>query len=205
MTWFYARWPYVGLALAAVLAVTLLLGPEVDDLQLLLLVSLVTLFLHQGEEYVRPGGFPQMVNRVVFASDDPDRYPLNRRTAWIINVALGWTVYALAALLGERAVWLAIATLTVSAGNVLAHTLLFNIRGRTLYNPGLVTCWLLFVPVIVWFVVIAADGDWLETADVVVGIVLGLVLNYVGVIRMITLLADPETPYSFDSEATSRV
>ena len=197
MRWFFARWPYVGLAIAAVLAVVLALDPALDDLRTLLLVSLVTLLLHQGEEYVWPGGFPRMVNRVVFESAEPDRFPLNQRTAWIINVALGWTVYALAAVVGENAVWLAIATLTVSAGNVVAHTLLFNIRGRTLYNPGLATSWLLFVPVIAWFAVEAAREDWVSAVDVAVGIVLGLVLNYVGVIRMITLLADRETSYAF--------
>lgn len=197
MTWFFARWPYVGLALAVALVGVLALDPGLDDLQVLLVVSLVTLLLHQGEEYVWPGGFPQMVNRVVFGSDRPDRFPLNQRTAWLINVALGWTVYALAAILGDRAIWLAIATLTVSAGNVAAHTLLFNIRGRTVYNPGLATCWLLFVPVIVWFAVAASREDWVSTSDVVIGIAVGLVLNYVGVIRMITLLGDRETPYVF--------
>jgi hypothetical protein len=203
VSWFFAKWPYVGLVLAVLLGLVLVLDPGLDELQVLLLVSLLTLFLHQGEEYVLPGGFPQMVNRVVFQSEAPDRYPLNQRTAWIVNVALGWTVYLLAALLGERAVWIAIATLTVSVGNVLAHTLLFNIRGRTLYNPGLATCWLLFVPVVVWFAVLAARDDWLSTSDVVIGILLGLMLNYVGVIRMITLLADPETPYAFPARSRS--
>ena len=194
---FYARWPVVGLVLAVLLVVVLLVDPQPDHLRYVLAVSLVTLLLHQGEEYVWPGGFPRMVNRVVFESDAPDRYPLNQRTAWIVNVALGWTVYALAVLVGEYAVWVGIATLTVSAGNVFAHTLLFNIRGRTRYNPGLATSWLLFVPVIVWFVALAVRHDLVGPVDVVVGIVLGLVLNYVGVIRMITLLADRDTPYAF--------
>jgi hypothetical protein len=198
----YASWPRVGLVLALVLAVVLAVLLVADtgraaDLRFVLAVSLLTLFLHQGEEYVWPGGFPRMVNRVVFESDDPDRYPLNQRTAWIVNVALGWTVYALAVLVGDHAVWLGIATLTVSAGNVFAHTLLFNIRGHTLYNPGLATSWLLFAPVIVWFGALAVRGDWASPVEVVVGIVLGLVLNYVGVIRMITLLADRDTTYVF--------
>lgn len=46
---------------------------------------------------------------------------------------------------------------------------------------------------IVWFVVLAVRDDWASPAQVVIGIVLGLVLNHVGVIRMITLLADRDT------------
>lgn len=206
MRWFFARWPVVGLTIGAALAVTLVAlavgdRDRLDDLRFVLAVSLLTLLLHQGEEYVRPGGFPQMVNQVVFRSDIPDRYPLDQRTSWIVNVALGWSVYGLAVLVGPAAVWLGIATLTVSAGNVFAHTLLFNVRGRTLYNPGLATCWLLFVPVIVWFATLAARDDWVHVTDVVVGIVVGLILNYVGVIRMITLLGRRDTAYPFPSRA----
>jgi hypothetical protein len=47
----------------------------------------------------------------------------------------------LAALFWGQAFWLAIATIMVSLGNVLAHTLVFNIKVRTLYNPGLFTNW----------------------------------------------------------------
>ena len=46
---------------------------------------------------------------------------------------------------------------------------------------------------IVWFVVLAVRDDWASPADAAIGIGLGLVLNYVGVIRMITLLADRDT------------
>ncbi|GAA1771856.1 HXXEE domain-containing protein [Nocardioides hankookensis] len=198
----YATWPRVGMVLAAVLTVALVVALADDpdratDVRFVLAVSLLTLFLHQNEEYVRPGGFPRMVNLVMFHSDLPDRYPLDQRTSWIVNVGLGWTSYAAAAIVGAHAIWLGIATLVVSAGNVFAHTLLFNIRGRTLYNPGLATCWLLFVPVITWFVVVVARDDLVGVGAVVVGIALGLALNYLGVVRLIVALGDRDSPYAF--------
>jgi hypothetical protein len=204
MRWFYAHWPRVGLALAAgvTAALAVLVATDTGRLQdprLLLTASLVTLLLHQTEEYVWPGGFPRMVNRVMFGSDRPDRFPLNQRTAWIINVALGWSLYALAAAVAMLAPWLAIATLVVSGGNVLAHTVLFNVRGRTLYNPGLATCWLLFVPLIVWFAVLAARDDLVGPVDVAVGVLLGMAVNYLGVVRLITVLGDRDTAYPFAS------
>ena len=204
---FFAYWPRVGLALAAVLVAVLaalaVTDPDrLSDPRLVAAVSLVTLLLHQTEEYVWPGGFPQMVNRVMFRSDQPDRYPLDQRTSWIVNVALGWTLYALAVLVVEPAPWLVVATLVVSAGNVVAHTVLFNVRGRTFYNPGLATCWVLFVPVIAWFVVVARREDLLGVVDVVVGVVLGMAVNYLGVLRLIVVLGDRDTAYPFPSRAS---
>ena len=188
----------LALALGVLLAV-LLVGDadRVTDVRFVLAVSLLTLFLHQTEEYVRPGGFPQMANRAMFRSQLPDRFPLNQRTACVINVGIGWSSYAAAAIAGPHALWLGIATLMVSVGNVVAHTLIFNIRGRTLYNPGLATCWLLFVPVIVWFTVIVVRDELVGPVEAAIGLLLGLALNYLGVLRLIVLLGDPETPYAF--------
>lgn len=198
MRWFLRHWHLVGLVLAVgLVALVAVRRDDWSDLRVLLVLSLAALMLHQVEEYGWPGGFPRMVNTVVFRSDLPDRYPLDARIAWIVNVALGWTLYGAVALLAHRAVWLAIASLVVSAGNVAAHTLLFNIRGSTLYNPGLATSWLLFVPVIVGFVVLARRDDLVGTIDVIVGLPLGLAVNYLGVVRLITLLGRRDTSYPF--------
>lgn len=198
MSRLYARWHVGGLVLAVGLgALVAWRHGHWSDLRVLLVLSLVTLLLHQAEEYGWPGGFPRMVNTAVFRSDDPDRFPLDQRTAWLVNVALGWTLYGAVALLAEDAIWLAVASLVVSAGNVVAHTVLFNVRGRTLYNPGLATSWLLFVPVLVGFVVVARRDDLVGPAELAVGLVLGLAISYLGVIRLITVLGDRATPYAF--------
>jgi len=60
------------------------------------------------------GTFPGMINSAVFKSPWPDRYPLNANTSLYVNVFVSWTSYLPAAIFAERAVWLGMATMTVS-------------------------------------------------------------------------------------------
>lgn len=161
-------------------------------------LSLVSLFLHQLEEYRIAGTFPGMINRVMYNSDLPDRYPLNAKTAFYVNVLVGWLFYFLAALLGQKAIWLGIATIMVSIGNTVAHITVFNIKGRTIYNAGMATCWLLFVPCIYYFFMIIHGERLVTVVDYLIGVPLGIVLNVVGILKLIDWLADKETQYIFE-------
>ena len=149
------HWFDIGVGLALLVGAFLFTN-RLSPLAWLLWVSLISLFLHQLEEYRYPGYFPGMMNVVMFGSQQPDRYPLNTNTALIVNVVVGWFSYLLAALFGEKLLWLGIATMLVSIGNFIAHTLLFNIRGKTLYNPGLLTALFLFLPIVVYFIFISS-------------------------------------------------
>jgi hypothetical protein len=171
--------------------------PILTPYQLLMWLSFVSLLGHQLEEYRIAGTFPGMLNRVMFHSDRPDRYPLNSLSAFLVNVAMGWTVYLLAALLGERAIWLGLACIMVSLGNIIAHTLLFNIKGRTLYNPGLATSWLFFAPCVYFFSRTTDNGHLITLTDWLVGLPLGVALNVIGIFKLIHWLADRNTPYIF--------
>ncbi len=171
---------------------------NLTNYQILIWLNLVTLFFHQLEEYRIAGTFPGMLNTVVFKSEIPDRYPLNTRTALYINVDIGWLFYFLAAVFAEKAMWLGVAVLLVSAGNVIAHTFLFNIKGKTIYNAGLVTCWLLFVPSIGLFLSIIHTDHLVKNIDFFIGIPLGIILNVFGILKPIAWLADKETPYVFE-------
>ncbi len=164
---------------------------------LLLWVSLMTLFLHQFEEYRYPGYFPGMMNKVMFSSKQPDRYPLNPQIALIVNVIVGWLFYFLAAIYNEKAIWLGIAAILVSVGNVIAHTFLFNIKGKTKYNPGMLTSILFFLPLSVYFFSSVIQNSIASPRDWVVGIVLGIALNVIGILKMIDWLKDENTPYVF--------
>lgn len=165
--------------------------------QFLMWCSLASLFLHQLEEYRIPGTFPGMINAVVFKSMQPDRYPLNTNTSLIINVWEGWLLYFFAAFFSEKSVWLGITALMISLGNIIAHSFLFNIRGKTFYNAGMITCWLFFVPCIFFFFKIANETNLVTTKDAVIGILLGMILNFLGVFKMISWLADKNTKYIF--------
>ena len=138
-----------------------------------------------------------MANAVMFKSDMPDRYPLNANSGMLINVVFGWGGYLLAALFWKQAMWLAIAAILVSVGNVFAHTIIFNIKGKTFYNPGLLTSWLLFVPIIYFFFRLVISEDLASPLNWIIGIGLGIALNYFGVYKMILWLADRNTLYVF--------
>lgn len=194
------HWYQIGLGFAIILSIILLLfHTHISAFRLLLSISLVTLLIHQFEEYQLPGGFPKMINTALFHSKHPDRFPLNPNTALIINLCVGWLLYLLAIIFAEHAVWLAIASILVSAGNVIAHVFLFNIKGKTLYNPGMVTALVLFLPLTIYFFVFITQHNLIDPLSLIVGLVLGALINYFGVLRLITLLANKYTPFTFKS------
>ncbi|MFS8083626.1 MAG: HXXEE domain-containing protein [Ginsengibacter sp.] len=170
---------------------------ELTPFQLLMWFSLVSLFFHQLEEYRIAGTFPGMLNKMVFKSDMPDRYPLNTNTALLINVLVGWLLYFLAAVFAEKAMWLCIAALMISFGNIIAHTFLFNIKGKTFYNAGLITCWIFFAPCIYFFFKITSDTNLISQKDYLIGITLGVILNIFGVLKLIQWLSNNNTNYIF--------
>lgn len=170
---------------------------KLTNYQTLMCLSVVSLFLHQLEEYRIVGTFPGMVNTVMYNSKMPDRYPLNTNTAFIVNVVIGWTFYFLAAILAEKAIFLGIATMLVSVGNIIAHTIIFNIKGKTMYNAGLATSWLLFVPCTYFFMLFIHTNQLATQTDYLIGILLGITLNFVGILKLIDWMADKNTTYIF--------
>ena len=180
-----------------ILGIVFFISPQQSAYQSLMWLSLSALFFHQVEEYRMPGTFPGMINRVMFHSKWPDRYPLNSNTALIINVALGWTVYLLAAITGEQFVWLGMACILVSLGNIIAHTFIFNLKGRTIYNAGLVTSWLCLAPCVFFYFKIVSEEVSSSVTDYLIGIPLGIVINFFGVFKPIIWLADHNTIFDF--------
>lgn len=197
MTFLRNHWYDIGGILGIITLILVFFIPPASPYQLLMWLSLVSLFFHQLEEYRIAGTFPGMINRVMFQSERPDRYPLNANTSFVINVLIGWSLYLLAALAGERLVWLGMAALLVSLGNVIAHTFVFNLKGKTIYNAGLATSWLLFVPCIFFFFKIIHDENLVTITDYLIGIPLGLVVNIAGVLKPITWLADKNSLFVF--------
>ncbi len=192
------HWVDLGAVLAVGLLGYLFTHPGLPLLQKILWWSLVGLFFHQLEEYRVVGTFPGMVNKIVFKSDCPDRYPLNTNTALIINVGIGWTSYFLAALFYRQALWLGIATMLVSLGNIVAHTIVFNSRGKRWYNAGMFTCWLCFAPCLYFFCKEMILTGIASTLDFIIGIPLGIFFNVGGIFGLINLLADRQTKFIFD-------
>lgn len=193
------NWYDLGAILAVLVAVYISVNhSNMTNYQILMYLCLASLFLHQLEEYRIVGTFPGMVNTVMYNSKMPDRYPLNTNTSFIVNVVIGWTTYFLAALFAEKAIWLGIATILVSIGNIIAHTIVFNLKGKTLYNAGLVTSLILFVPCVYFFISIVQSNNLATINDYFIGITLGLALNYIGILKLIDWMADENTSYVFE-------
>ena len=196
MNFMRLHWFDIGLGLALITG-GILVQLKLNPLSFLLWVSLISLFLHQFEEYRYPGYFPGMMNTVMFSSKQPDRYPLNTNIAFIVNVFVGWLSYFLTAVFGERVLWLGIATILVSVGNFIAHTFLFNIKGKTLYNPGMFTAIVLFLPIAAYFGYLLIKGNLATPIDWIVGVILGVALNFIGILKLIDWLKDENTRYIF--------
>jgi hypothetical protein len=192
------HWFDIGVVLAA-LAGMYLWATRPAGLALILWIGLVALFIHQFEEYRYPGYFPGMINSVFFSSKHPDRYPLNTNSAVVVNLGTGWLAYALAALFNTKALWLGIAVTMVTLGNFLIHTFVFNLKGRTRYNPGMATGLILFLPISVCFYYLAIRSDAASPLEWVFGIALGITLFYVGIDKIVDWLKDEDTSYVFPS------
>ncbi len=196
MNFLRLHWFDIGLVLAALVAGVVALN-RFNPISLLLWISLISLFVHQFEEYRYPGYFPGMLNTVMFSSRQPDRYPLNTNSALIINVVTGWLSYFLAAVFSEKAIWLGIGAMLISVSNFFVHTFVFNIRGRTRYNPGMFTAIVLFVPIAAYFVYLVVQSRSATPIDWILGIILGIILNFVGIVKVMDWLKDQNTRYIF--------
>ncbi len=182
----------------AVIAFVYLNHEALSDYRKLMWLSFCSLLFHQIEEYRLPGTFPGYINSVLGKEAAiPDRYPLNANSALIVNVMLGWGAYLLSAILGESAVWLGLATVIVSAANFMAHTVFFNLRAKTIYNAGMATCWLFFLPVCITFIIVVSRDQLATSGDLISGIALGILFNYFGIYKTINWLKDKNSPYLF--------
>ena len=160
-------------------------------------VSLITLFLHELEEYRVVGTFPGLLNKVMFKSSRPDRYPLNMNTALIVNVPIAWSIYTLAALVGERAVWFGMASILISVGNIIGHVFVFNIKGKRLFNAGMFTSVVLFIPISIYFFYYIEASGLAKPIDYLIGFPLGVIFAFLGIFMTVQWMKNENTPYHF--------
>jgi hypothetical protein len=192
------HWPDVGLLLAVLLGIWLLFSyTALSVLQIILWLSFISLLLHQTEEYRFPGYFPRFMNASIFRSKELNRYPLNTNTALVVNVFFGWTMYILAAIFAERAIWLAIICIMVNVGNILAHVVIFNIRARTFYNPGMGTSLVLFLPVSILFFWYVVTNNLADTTTILLWVPIGFVVAIILTLGAVEVLKNPHTSFRF--------
>ena len=142
--------------------------------QALFAALLVIYMLHQTEEHLWPGGFRQFANAHVFKSGNDD-WPVDKGGVALVNIGFVWLPVALAALFPGPLRWLGLAWIGLTLINALTH-IVAAVRFR-IYNPGLVTSILLFLPFTIWMLAREVSAGGLSGLQVVLILVLGVVLH----------------------------
>lgn len=206
MRFFLRYWYDVGLV-AGLLAIVFLvvLWHEISVLQRLLLLNFAALTLHQFEEYGWPGGFPWIMNDVFQPKGGPaDRYPLNQKNAFVINVVMAWPFYLVPVFFPD-VIWLGLAPTVFGLAQFIGHGVIFNRMLKSIYSPGLVAVMLGHVPLGIWYLVEVCTNGKITVWDWVFGAAYIACFIVVGM-RLIgfRLLVDKNSPYPFAPEEMDR-
>jgi hypothetical protein len=162
MNWLYLAFPWIGLVAALVLLV-LLLGTDLlrseptssrwRDPVWLSWMAVVAYLLHNGEEYGldllgRWNEFPAALCANL-SLPAPPNCPIPRAFYMAVNLPMFWIVGPLAALLSPRHPLVGFALYSVIPINGLVH-IVGSVASGEVYNPGLLTAVLVFLPLSVW-------------------------------------------------------
>lgn len=142
------NWYYIGGIIFAVLALFLgLFGDMIDPMRRIMIVLYMCLILHQFEEYAVPGGFPSAWNVGVSGETElGDRYPLNTKSAFIVNICCAYPIYLAGIIFCNlHVISIFIAYFTIA--QFFVHGIMMNRKMGTLYNPGIGTALFIMIPV----------------------------------------------------------
>ncbi len=145
MNWINKNWANIGGILAmGIILVVLINDKTILDFQSLLWLHFAILLLHQFEEYSFPGNFKEFYNTALLNKNPVTKYPLNDKGILLVNVILAWPFYLIAAIMGDKTLYLTIGLAGVTFLNGFVHNLMYFRLKK--YNPGLLTGLILFIP-----------------------------------------------------------
>jgi hypothetical protein len=142
--------------------------------QALFAALLIIYMIHQIEEHLWPGGFRQFANAHVFKSGDDD-WPVSEGGVALVNVGYVWLPVLLAALFPGPLRWLGLGWVGLTLINAITH-IVTSIRFRV-YNPGLITSIVLFLPFTIWMLAREVSAGMLTGWQVAALLVAGLLLH----------------------------
>jgi hypothetical protein len=155
---------------------------------------LVIYMVHQIEEHLWPGGFRQFTNRYVFRSGETN-WPVDIDGVALVNVGYVWLPLALAVAWPETFRWLGLGWIGLTLVNGITH-IATSVRFGV-YNPGLVTSVVLFVPFTVWALAHEVAAGRLTGGEVAMIVVAGVLLH-------VPVAALFVVPFRFSGAADSR-
>jgi hypothetical protein len=135
---------------------------------------LVLYMVHQVEEHLWPGGFRPFTNAHIFQSGNDD-WPVGVGGVALVNVGFVWLPLALTVIFPGPLRWVGLAWIGLTFVNALTH-IAASLRLRV-YNPGLVTAIVLFLPFTIWALATEVANGLLSGGEVALIIVLGVLLH----------------------------
>lgn len=142
--------------------------------QALFAALLIIYMIHQIEEHLWPGGFRQFANARVFKSGN-DNWPVTEGGVALVNVGYVWLPILLAALFPGPLRWLGLGWVGLTLINGISH-IATSIRFKV-YNPGLITSIVLFLPFTIWMLAREVSAGMLTGWQVVGLLIAGIVLH----------------------------
>lgn len=203
---FYVRhWYSANLFFLVVLGLILLLnGSSFNMIQILVMLNLMALIIHQFEEYCFPGGEPAIMNIVLQNSDIPNRYPLNQFSAMFTNVFTAIIMYGIA-IFFPNIMWLSLAPMLFNFGQFIIHGIVTNKMMKTFYNPGLGAVVFLHLPISIYYFWYVNVNQLLSPTDWLFGILFTILCAGFGVgIMTYILFASRNSKWVFDDVEMAR-
>ena len=166
---FVNNWQNISVIFALISAIAAFV---VDDIiTKLLLASIAVLFLHFFEEFGFPGGFPWMGVKVLLGSREKDstKWNCNNLNSMFGNWGFLLLVYVLPLVLPDVH-FLLLAAMIFSLPELVMHLILFNVKQRTLYNPGLITGAFMLAPIAIYYFANVFDKSFYVWSDYIFAI-----------------------------------
>jgi hypothetical protein len=135
---------------------------------------LVIYMLHQIEEHLWPGGFRQFTNAHVFKSGK-DNWPVSVAGVALVNIGYVWLPVGLAVLYPGVLRWVGLGWIGLTLINALIH--IVNTIKLRIYNPGLVTSIILFLPFTIFVLAVEIGRGALSGAQVGLVLLAGILLH----------------------------
>ncbi|MGY3615449.1 HXXEE domain-containing protein [Bradyrhizobium sp. USDA 10063] len=167
MPLFAHTWPWIGLGAAAILLILLVAGDGLEtdrsvsrwqDMTWLTWLGVAAYLLHQFEEHgIDLFGHPYAFLGEACASfgfRDTGSCPIPLSFITAVNVGSVWGAGLIAALLAPRRPLIGLSFFAIPLVNLFAHVGPAIIRHH--YNPGLLTAVLIFAPLSLWTLLVAA-------------------------------------------------
>ncbi|MGB6536316.1 MAG: HXXEE domain-containing protein [Xanthobacteraceae bacterium] len=135
---------------------------------------LVIYMLHQIEEHLWPGGFRQFTNAHVFKSGK-DNWPVSVAGVALVNIGYVWLPVGLAVLYPGVLRWVGLVWIGLTLINALIH--IVNTIHLRIYNPGLVTSIVLFLPFTILVLTVETGRGALSGAQIGLILLAGILLH----------------------------